>query len=149
MTLDCIAIGAGPSYETYEPIYDNCLLVGCGIVSKTIDLDIYCICDKVHLENVPDALVFYDPCMNSFKEKHWKLLKYKRPLGVSNWHSGAMAITVACMLYDKVGLLGFDCTQKNLPHTFIPEFKLLLEFWTKKGKCFQSLMGDTWSILQS
>ena len=105
--LDAIAIGTGPSFYEWlkTPPPEGVKLYGSGVSSRHIKLDVYAIGDTCHIPNIPkDAVVYGTDTMLRYSDK---ILPYGHtyPHGGS---SGGMAISLACLYHDRIGIVGCD-----------------------------------------
>lgn len=146
--LDCLVLGGGPStpkfLKSYIPDLAQLPRIGCGDVGTYCELDYYCLGDPRRKKDAPknNRTIIYahhliwEPGMIKFPDN--------LPHGGS---SGGMAVSIACLNYDNVGLIGFD----GFNHSgfenyddFVACFKTeIIDYWTSKGKNLYSLMDDS------
>lgn len=171
--LQAIAFGTGPSFFRFV---DDCLLdqyltrfeggpslYGCGKVPLYINgLRYYGYGDVIHCDNVPDGRPS-DPhhpgCITYAGTRNLgdgrsnggympPLLPYADldlPHGNS---SGGMAISMACLHHDIVGIVGFDGDRASFGsdeahENFVNDFRKLINYWTNRGRRIVSLMPSS------
>ena len=164
--LTAIAIGTGPSfyewiktpmieYRRSEPSGQDIIfqpkLYGCGIVPLYVNnLFAYGYGDVTHVDHIPDPNAPFHPgCLNYSGTRNLQdkpgLLPYTDldlPHGNS---SGGMALSMACLHHDVVGIIGFDgypsgflSYQAN--QDFVNDFRYLINYWQNRGRRIISLM---------
>jgi len=141
--LDAIAIGTGPSFYEWlnTPRPENVKFYGSGVSSKYIKLDVYTIGDSCHIQNIPryEAVTYGTHMMLSHSDK---MLPYDGDTYPHGGSSGGMAISLACLHHDRIGLVGYDgpCGILDLDMKWIKNTIDVLEFWIDRGKKIVSLM---------
>ena len=145
--LECIVLGTGPSLldfllEHNKESLKGITLIGCGRL--VIDVDIYCYGDPRRRPDVPDVETtevyahqfVHEPGMIRWQEE-W-------PHGGT---AGGMAVTVACLKFDRIGLIGFDGFRTpEFEHydNFVINFNNeILDYWQARGKKLYSLMSHS------
>jgi hypothetical protein len=107
--LDAIAIGTGPSFYEWlkTPPPEGVKFYGSGVSSRYIKLDVYAIGDPCHIPNIPkyDAVIYVTDWMLSHSDKTFPYDGDTYPHGGS---SGGMAISLACLYNDRIGIVGYD-----------------------------------------
>ena len=141
--LEAIVCGAGPSaWDLWGlAIPSNIRMYGAGNVSRFIRLDVYAYGDLDHLENIP-----VPPCLTYGSPRNVNdtegLLYYDEvwPTGRS---SGGMAISLACLSYTRIGIIGFDGIGYGgevYDPAGVPGQKLVFNYWLDRNRKLVSLM---------
>lgn len=178
--LDAIAIGTGPSFYDWikEPVLTyystkdgtdtkpkswSPKLYGCGVSPLYINnLSYYLYGDSTHVNNIPDPdSQFHPGCITyagtrNLNDKRTdgantpRLLPYADldlPHGES---SGGMALSLACLHSNVVGLIGFDGHRDGFVGTsdedysnFLFKTRQLINYWQNRGRRLVSLMPDS------
>lgn len=131
--LDGIAVGSGPSSRQLigMDLPNRVKLVGAGIVTQYLKVDYFAFGDPIHTKHVPKApaitystrhkegtpldetgtgvVYFIDETIpDDPKPEDVRFF----PSGQPGWHhgcsTGGMAICIACKLFERVGIIGFD-----------------------------------------
>lgn len=137
MNFTAIAIGTGPSFYRWIDELESppaCVRYGCGVASKFIDLDVYCINSGVHRGNIPAGV----PTFSRMRTMDYVPGGFLWP---ESWpiasQVGGMCVQLAALNHLRVGLIGFD---GPIEPRIDGEFREILRFWIKKGRVFTSLM---------
>jgi hypothetical protein len=166
--LQAIAIGTGESFYPWKDKWNATAigpkpkLYGSGKCPLYINgLTAYGYCDgdnRLGLEKCfpqttwhPDCRVYSTPiCMAHAKEFNLAGEFLPFPAVPHGNSSGGMAISLACMENDVIGLIGFDGTRETMPditdklyETFLQDMAYLIGFWQSRGKYIYSLMEHT------
>lgn len=143
-------------------------LYGCGVVPNYINgLRYYCYGDLVHCDNVPDGRPtdpFHPGCITYTGDRNMRdgrskggymppMLRYSDldiPHGES---SGGMALSLAALHHNIIGLVGFDGDTKSFKDkavykNFVFKFRVLLNYWQNRGRRFINLMPPGVSIFE-
>lgn len=138
-------------------------LYGSGVTSLHINgIMYYGLGDIIHIDHVPDGRATdpHHPGCTTYagtrnlqdKKSHGEytppLLPYADldiPHGES---SGGMAISMACLHHDVVGIIGFDGHREPFPSDeaywdFVRKTRTLINYWQNRGRRIVSLMSDS------
>lgn len=159
--VEAIAIGTGPSFYKWKDTEEQIprpKLFGCGVASIYVNaLDFYAYGDSYHCKCLPKKP--WHPNCIVYGSTH-ELVEQARgqgniaeyfdvsilPHGCS---SGGMAVSLACSMYDVVGIVGYDGFQKDFKiddktyREFVSKFKDLIKHWKDRGKTIVSLMEES------
>ena len=154
--LDVIVIGTGPSFYEWlkTPVPEGVKLYGCGVVSRYLDLDVYAIGDICHLPNMPNNHSSHcEHCGHSRKNTivygTIGMLVYDDRMLYYDWHlyphggsSGGMAVSLACLHYERIGVIGLDgpTGMLEIDMQVIKDTIDVFQYWKDKGKKIYSLM---------
>jgi hypothetical protein len=172
--LEAIAFGTGPSFYEYikqphnykhnHPEFGewHTRLYGCGVVPNYINnLTAYGYGDTDHINNIPDPDGPHHPGCKTFAgtrnlkdfETYGKNLKPIPLLPYANLDlphgesSGGMALSLACLHHNVVGIVGFDGNPDAFPPTvytnFVEKFRHLINYWQNRGRRIVSLMPNS------
>lgn len=152
--LDAIVIGAGPSYgyllsdpppfDKFSPftVTGKPKLYGAGVVSRFFPLDVYALGDYDNIKFTPTY-----PCKIVCSAESLQIrpdidIWPQHPYG-HGASSGGMALTLACMDHEKIGIIGFDGFTDwgmSVANDWPPKHRWLLQKWLGDGKQLVSLM---------
>lgn len=144
--IEAIAIGTGPSFYDWIrlPRDPTIKLVGCGRCTLYVNnLDYYVYADSIHEPHLPQP--HFHPTVEVWAHSR----RHIPNLGWNKWDgeiphggtSGGMAISLACLKFQNVGLIGFD--GYGLPNEFVIGMNDLLCYWQKRGKTLYTLMPNS------
>jgi hypothetical protein len=153
--LQAIAIGTGPSFYKWKDTVEQVprpKLFGCGVVTNFVNnLDYYAYGDSDHFKCLPQKTwhpncIVYGSTIELVEQANHicpAVLFDGLPHGTS---SGGMATSLACSMYDVVGVVGFDGFRETMTvddetyKNFVSRYIDLLNYWNEKGKRIISLM---------
>jgi hypothetical protein len=159
--VQAIAIGTGPSFYKWKDTEEQVprpKLFGCGVVTNYIGgLDYYAYGDSDHFKSLPqktwhpDCIVYGSTLelVEQAKEKGCTSNYFDPSVLPHGTSSGGMAFSLACSMYDVVGLVGFDGFQKDFKvddqtyRNFVSRFRDLIQYWKDRGKRLVSLMEES------
>lgn len=144
LNIQAIAFGNGPSFYSWigRPV-PNVKTFGCSIGPVYRKFDYYCYGDIVHKDSMLLALeqgtIVYSSKRN-IVDHPLRMILFDEDILPTGCSSGGMALSLACYMYDVVGLVGYDgYTDPQANH----DLGVVIDCWQKRGKQLISLMPQS------